>query len=77
MVPVITEQDLILNLKAAGFERTLIREFLNCWKTGKTAEQLRLLAQKREGLLDRVHQEERQIHCLDYLVYQIGQTENE
>ena len=71
MVHTITEQDLILNLKAAGLSETSIQEFLVCWKAGETTEQLRLLAQKREGLLDRVHQEEKQIHCLDYLVYQI------
>lgn len=71
MVPTITEQDLIINLKAAGFNEKLMQEFLNYWKTGKTMEQLQLLAQKREGLLNRVHREEKQIHCLDYLVYQI------
>lgn len=77
MVPAITEQDLILNLKAAGFDGTLTQEFLGCWKAGETTEQLRLLAQKREGLLDRVHQEEKQIDCLDYLVYQIEKEENQ
>lgn len=75
MVPAITEQDLILNLKAAGFNKTLIQKFLDCRKAGKTMEQLRLLAQKREGLLDQVHREEKQIHCLDYLVYQIEKEE--
>ena len=76
MVPAIMEQDLILNLKAAGLNETLIQEFVACWKAGKTTEQLRLLAQKREGLLDQVHQEEKQIHCLDYLVYQIEKEEH-
>ena len=76
MVQTITEQDLILNLKAAGFGGTLIQEFLCCWKAGKRSEQLRLLSQKREGLLDQVHREEKQIHCLDYLVYQIEKEEN-
>ncbi len=76
MVQTITEQDLILNLKAAGFEGTLIQKFLDCWKAGETTEQLRLLSQKREGLLDQVHQEEKQIHCLDYLVYQIEKGKN-
>ena len=76
MVPAITEQDLIINLKAAGFDGTLIQEFLGCWKAGETTEQLRLLSQKREGLLDQVHQEEKKIHCLDYLVYQIEKWKN-
>ena len=76
MVRAITEQDLILNLKAAGCDGTLIQEFLDCWKVGKTAEQLQLLSQKREGLLAQVHREEKQIHYLDYLVYQIEKGES-
>lgn len=68
------EQDLILNLKAAGFDGTLIQEFLDCWKAGETTEQMRLLSQKRKGLLDQVHREEKQIHCLDYLAYHIQKT---
>ncbi len=75
MVRAITEQDLILNLKAAGLDETLIRQFLVCRKAGKTTEQLQLLSQNRARLLDRVHREEKQIHCLDYLVYQIQQEE--
>ena len=75
MVRAITEQDLILNLKAAGLDETLIRQFLVCRKEGKTTEQLQLLSQNRARLLDRVHREEKQIHCLDYLVYQIQQEE--
>ena len=72
----IAEQDLILNLKAAGFDGALIQKFLGCWKAGKRGEQLRLLSRRREGLLDQVHREEKQIHCLDYLVYQIEKEEN-
>lgn len=75
MVHTITEQDLILNLKAAGLDEASIQEFLDCWKAGKTMEQLQLLAQKRVGLLEQVHREEKQIHCLDYLVYQIEKKE--
>lgn len=71
MAQTITERDLILNLQAAGLDGSLLEEFLDCWKTGKTKEQLRLLSRQRAGLLEEVHREERQIHCLDYLVYQI------
>ena len=38
---------------------------------GRTAEQLRLLAEQRRELLDRVHADERRIDCLDYLIYSI------
>ena len=36
---------------------------------------MRLLAQKREDLLEQVHREEKQIYCLDYLVNQIEKGE--
>lgn len=77
MVHTIAEQDLIINLKATGLSEPLIQEFLACWKAGKTVEQLRLLAEKRERLLHQVHQEEKQIQCLDYLVYQIESGNNQ
>lgn len=77
MIHTITEQDLILNLKAAGFNGTAIQAFLDYWKAGKTMEQMQLLGQKREGLLRRVHREEKQIQCLDYLVYRIEREENQ
>lgn len=66
-----TAEDLILNLKAAGFEAEMIEQYIACWKDGKVREQLTLLSVKRESLLEHVHQQERQIDCLDYLVYQI------
>ena len=65
-------QDLILNLKAAGFEEDMIEEYLSCWKAGETQKQLKLLFKKRASILDHVHKGEKQIDCLDYLVYQIG-----
>lgn len=75
MAATMTERDLILNLNAAGFDESLAQEFVDCWKAGRTVEQLRLLAQQRAGLLEQVHREEKQIHCLDYLVYQLRKDE--
>lgn len=66
-----TPQDLILNLKAAGFEKNMIERYLSCRESGRINEQLKLLAEKRASLLAHVHQKEKQIECLDYLVYQI------
>lgn len=68
----ITVQDLILNLKAAGFTDGQIKDYLTMWHAGEISQQLRLLSTKRDSLLDRIHQEEKQINCLDYLAYQIG-----
>lgn len=38
---------------------------------GKKAELLKRLESHRKGLLDKVHEGEKQIDCLDYLVFQI------
>ena len=40
-------------------------------QSGQYREQLRLLSDHRRRLLDCLHQEERRIDCLDYLVYQL------
>ena len=66
-----TTQDLILNLEAAGLDALQVEEYLSYWKTENTARQLQLLSRHRAALLDRVHQMEKQIGCLDYLVYRI------
>lgn len=75
MVQALAERELTLNLEAAGCDEALIHAFPSSWKAGKRQEQLRLLSQKREGLLAQIHREEKQIHCLDYLVYRIEREE--
>ena len=42
-----TAQDLVDNLRAAGFDGALIEEYLCCWKDGETGRQLELLSAKR------------------------------
>ncbi len=66
-----TVQELMLNLKACGLEEEKFEEYLSNWKSGKTEEQLKLLSEKRQIILDNIHKQEKQINCLDYLVYQI------
>lgn len=64
-------QDLILNLEATGLDALQVEEYLSYWNAENTAQQLQLLSRHRATLLDRVHQMEKQIGCLDYLVYRI------
>lgn len=64
-------QAVIQNLKDAGCGADCVEQFLSLEEEGKTQEQLELLSVQRRQLLDRVHEEERRITCLDYLVYQI------
>ena len=47
----------------------------SCMEQGKKNELLKRLEEHRKGLLHKVHEEEKHIDCLDYLVYQIGRCE--
>lgn len=64
-------QAVIQNLKDAGCDLETTERFLALEQAGQTREQLKLLSVHRKRLLDKVHEEERRIDCLDYLVYQV------
>lgn len=66
------DQLLIRNLKDAGCSEADIQRFLKLGQAGKRQEQLRLLSMHRANLLDQLHVSQRQIDCLDYLVYQMN-----
>ena len=66
----------IQNLKDAGCSSRCVEEFLSLEREGKTQEQLKLLSAHRKRLLDRIHEGEKQIDCLDYLVYQIDKRKS-
>lgn len=65
-------QAIIRNLEDAGCDSKTIEKFLVLEAEGKTKEQLKLLAGQRRLLLERVHEEEKRINCLDYLAYQLN-----
>ena len=69
-------QSLLQSLKDAGCDQKTVEEFLSLRQAGNKAKQLKLLAVHRKQLLDKVHQEEKRIDCLDYLVYQIGKEKD-
>lgn len=62
---------IIENLKDAGCEQETIDCCLTYLDTGKKSEFLKQLENHRKKLLDKVHRQEKQISCLDYLVFQI------
>ena len=66
-----TDQLLIRNLRDAGCGTADIEQFLQLGQENRRPEQLRLLRQHRAALLDRLHVSQRQIDCLDYLIYQL------
>lgn len=59
------------NLLDAGCGSDTVQQCMDLVKKRECAELLRLLYRHRRELLDTVHQNEKRIDCLDYLIYQI------
>lgn len=67
----ITEKKLITNLKDAGCDDTTIAAFLQYRQTNDQSKQMDLLKKHRNSLLDKIHDDQKAIDCLDYLVYKM------
>lgn len=67
-----SKEAVIQNLKDAGCSPDTIECCMSSLDCGKKAELLKQLEDHRETLLHKVHEEEKRIDCLDYLVYQIS-----
>ncbi len=59
------------NLLDAGCDEETIRRFEEMKRAGNVKGQLKVLAEYRQKLLDCVHEKEKKISCLDYLVYEL------
>ncbi|HIR18297.1 MAG TPA: hypothetical protein IAD35_09625 [Candidatus Caccocola faecigallinarum] len=57
------------NLKDAGCCDEFVVKFLELGRDGKEKEQGRMLSRHRAELLERLHESQRQIDCLDFLIY--------
>lgn len=66
-----SREAVIQNLKDAGCAPDIIECCIACMEQGKKKELLNRLEEHRMDLLHKVHEEEKHIDCLDYLVYQI------
>lgn len=65
------EDAIIQNLKDAGCNQDIITTFIEDLKEGNIDDGMRLLAAHRRLLLEELHREQKQIDCLDYLVYKM------
>lgn len=61
----------IQNMKDAGCSEDTIKRFLLCYEAGDIKGGLKVLSTHRQALLDAIHKGQKEIDCLDYLVYQI------
>ena len=68
------ENAIIQNLKDAGCNQDMITAFINDLKEGYIDDGMELLAAHRRLLLEELHREQKQIDCLDYLVYKMKKT---
>ena len=67
------QDKIIQNLKDANCQNNLISKFLELEKSNKVNEQLMLLSIHRKNLLDTLHENQKRIDCLDYLIFTIKQ----
>ncbi len=64
-------QEFEQNLKAAGCSKQTIDACLCDLREEKEESLMRRLSKHRKDLLDDVHEKERCVDCLDYLVYEL------
>ena len=62
------------NLTDAGFPESEIANIISLLEEGRENAVHRILAQQRTVLLNTVHENQKRIDCLDYLVYDMNNT---
>lgn len=67
----LSKNEIEQNLKDAGCNAEVIREFFSYGDESDADGQRALLEEHRKKLLNRVHKEEKKISCLDYLIFQL------
>ena len=67
--------EILQNLYDAGCDAKTIQKYIKLQNEGKKQEQLRLLSQQRRNLLHVVHENQKRIDCLDYLIHRVETNE--
>lgn len=68
------KQALKQNLIDSGCNEAILDEFISLYEEGKEKEVLRLLARHKTNLLDNLHDAQKKIDCLDYLIFNLKQN---
>lgn len=66
-----SEEAMEQNLRDAGCDEACICEFMEDMSQNREAEGMKVLRRHRSKLLNAMHQEQKRIDCLDYLIYQM------
>lgn len=64
----------IRNLNDAGCDPQTKEKFLELHSSGKTEEELHLLQRHRRALLGKIHENQKHIDCLDFLIFKLQQA---
>lgn len=62
---------LIRNLDDAGCDKTTQKLFLQSCSDGNVKESMRILQRQRTSLLDEVHDSQKKIDALDFLIFKM------
>ncbi len=65
----VSEKDLVRALHDAGCDDTTIKKFIET--KGRKKDMLRLLQDQRVNILNILHPVQRQLECIDFLIYKI------
>ena len=57
------------NLADAVCPDAIIEDYMELWANGRTADQVGLLQKHRKNLLGSLHQYQKALDCLDYLLF--------
>lgn len=66
-----TQKDFIQNLNDAGCVNETINKCVSYLKQNNDKQLLRVLKQHRQDLLDKLHGCQKEIDCLDYLIFMV------
>lgn len=64
-----SQNDVIQNLKDANCDELTIGQFMEALQSGKENQGIQLLQKHRRSLLENLHKSQKQIDCLDYLLF--------
>lgn len=64
-------------LEDAGCSKEMIQSVIDCIQNDEHERKMMLLKEHRCHLLKKIHYVQKQIDCLDYLLYQFKQNKNE
>jgi hypothetical protein len=66
-----TREEIYQNLLDAGYTKATADRFMTYVNSGDLESQRHNLAMKRTKILEKLHQENRHLECLDYLLYEL------